>query len=141
MRDQELILRFLALLNEGESYQPPMVTFLNTYMGRNKELSDKDAAGMSERFRSTIDLVHQSIGVRAFRPVRALNAAVFDAVMVGTAKRLERAPVLDVQAFREAYGALLNNQGFLDACGRGTAGAERVRTRLDLAKNAFASVL
>jgi hypothetical protein len=65
---------------------------------------------------------------------------VFDAVMVGTAKRLELGPVSNVQEFRQAYGVLLNNQDFLDACGRGTAGAERVRTRLDLAKTAFAPV-
>jgi hypothetical protein len=141
MRDQELILRFLALLNEGKSYQPPMVTFLNTYMGKNKELSDKDASAMSEQFRSVIDLVHQSIGTRAFRPVRALNAAVFDSVMVGTAKRLGKGRVSDIEAFRNAYGVLLNNQDFLDACGRGTAGGERVRTRLDLARAAFDSVL
>jgi hypothetical protein len=141
MRDQELVLRFLALLHEGKNYQPPMVTFLNTYMGKNKELSDKDASAMSEEFRATIDLVHESVGGRAFRPVRALNAAVFDSVMVGTAKRIEKGPVLDVQAFREAYEVLLNNQNFLDACGRGTAGGERVRTRLSLATAAFDLIL
>jgi hypothetical protein len=140
MRDQELILRFLALLHEGENYQTPMVAFLNTYMGRNKELSDKDAAAMRETFRSSIDLIRQSVGSRAFRPVRALNAAVFDSVMVGTAKRLETGPVSDIQAFRNAYGVLLNNQEFLDACGRGTASGERVRKRLNLAKAIFASV-
>jgi hypothetical protein len=141
MRDQELILRFLALLHEGDNYQPPMVTFLNTYMGRKKELDDKEAGAMSESFRSAIGLVHRSVATRAFRPVRALNAAVFDSVMVGTAKRLEIGNVADVQAFRSAYGALLKNQDFLDACGRGTASRERVRKRLDLARFAFASVL
>jgi len=140
MRDQELILRFLALLNEGRNYQKPMVNFLNAYMGRNKELSDADADAMSKSFRSAIDVVRQSVGDRAFRPVRALNAAVFDSVMVGTAQRLEMGPVSDIQAFSTAYGDLLNNQAFLDACGRGTASGERVRTRLSLAKTAFASV-
>ena len=140
MRDQELILRFLALLNEGENYQAPMVAFLNSYMGRNKELSDSDSAAMSGSFRSAVDLIRQSVGGHAFRPVRALNAAVFDSVMVGTAKRLQVGPVTDTQAFRDAYGVLLNNQYYLDVCGRGTASGERVRTRLELAKTAFASV-
>lgn len=141
MRDQELILRFLALLYEGENYQKPMVTFLNSYMGKNRDLSDQDAAVMRERFCRAIDLLLQSIGNRAFRPARALNAAVFDSVMVGTAKRLENGPVVDIQAFREAYDRLLSNQNFLDACGRGTASGERVRTRLELATTSFASVL
>lgn len=140
MRDQELILRFLALLNEGDNYQKPMVAFLNSYMGKNKDLSDQDAAVMAKRFRGAIDLILQPIGKRAFRPVRALNAAVFDAVMVGTAKRLGNGPVTSIQAFREAYDALLSNQEFLDACGRGTASGERVRKRLELATAAFSQV-
>ena len=140
MRDQELILRFLALLREGENYQPPMVTFLNTYMGKNKELSDDKVVDMSNTFHSVIDLIYQSVGTRAFRPARALNAAVFDSVMVGAAKRLEMGPVSDIQTFRDAYDFLINNREYLDACGRGTAGAERVRTRLRLAKTAFAPV-
>ena len=89
------------------------------------ELSDRDAAAMSEEFRKTVDLIYESIGSRAFRPVRALNAAVFDSVMVGAAKRIEKGPVSDVHAFREAYAVLLNNQHFLDACGHDDRGRER----------------
>ena len=140
MRDQELILRFLALLNEGVNYQKPMVTFLNSYMGKNKKLSDEDAAAMTQNFRGTIDLILKSIGNRAFRPVRALNAAVFDSVMVGTTRRLENSPVINIEEFKRAYDALLGDQSFLDACGRGTASGERVRKRVELATAAFASV-
>ena len=140
MRDQELILRFLALLSEGENYQKPMVNFLNSYMGKNKNLSDQDAAAMTNSFCSAVDLLLQSIGNRAFRPARALNAAVFDSVMVGTAKRLEVGPLTNIQGFRDAYDGLLSKKDYLDACGRGTASGERVRTRLELATTAFASV-
>jgi hypothetical protein len=140
MRDQELILRFLALLNERQTYQEPMVNFLNAYMGKNKDLRDADAAVMTTSFCSAIDLLLESIGSRAFRPARALNAAVFDAVMVGTALRLAGGPVTNVRKFRESYDGLLGNQSFLDACGRGTASGERVRNRIELATAAFASV-
>ena len=141
MRDQELILRFLALFHEGETYQKPMVTFLNQYMGKNKDLDDGDAARMKRRFCNSIEVLHQSVGHRAFRPVRALNAAVFDSIMVGTAKRLERGPVKDLAMFKKAYDELLSNQMFLDACGRGTASVDRVLTRLKLATHSFAPVL
>jgi hypothetical protein len=141
MRDQELILRFLALLYEGENYQKPMVSFLNSYMGKNRNLGDADAEAMTKAFKDAIDLILASIGNRAFRPVRALNAAVFDSVMVGTARRLKNGLVKDIQAFREIYDELLHNQAFLDACGRGTASGERVRTRLELATNSFALAL
>ena len=118
-----------------------MVTFLNKYMGNSKNLSDQQVASMTHVFQTTVELIYSAIGTQAFRPVRALNAAVFDSVMVGTAKRLEGGPVLDATSFSNAYHALLMNQDYLDACGRGTAGAERVRKRLDSAKAAFVSVL
>jgi len=140
MRDQELVLRFLALLFEGENYKKPMVSFLNGFMGRNKKIPDDMASAMRESFIATIELIFRSVGERAFRPVRALNAAVFDAVMVGTAKRLQRSAVADQVMYKESYDGLLGNKDFLDACGRGTASEERVRTRLKLASEAFASV-
>ena len=140
MRDQELILRFLALLHEGNNYQTPMVAFLNSYMGRHKNLSLESACLLGDSFRSAIDLIYRSVGTRAFRPVRALNAAVFDAVMVGTAKRLGSRSEADTNSYLDAYRILLGNQAFLDACGRGTASTERVRRRLDLATAAFAPV-
>jgi len=138
MRDQELILRFLALLFDGDNYEPPMVAFLNRYMGRNKQIGDDERSLMRRSFCDSIDLILQSIGNRAFRPVRALNAAVFDSVMVGTAKRLRDGAVSDTRAYRSAYETLLSNHDFLDACGRGTASGERVRKRLELATNSFA---
>jgi hypothetical protein len=139
MRDQELILRFLALLFEGQDYEQPMVAFLNRYMGKHKNIADAEASVMKRAFWDSIDLVFQSIGSRAFRPVRALNAAVFS-VMVGTAKRLQNGAVSDLHAYQEAYEMLLANQSFLDSCGRGTAGKERVRKRLELATISFAAV-
>jgi hypothetical protein len=141
MRDQELILRFFALLYQGDKYQAPMVTFLNKYMGMTRDLSDNQIVAMTDIFHKSIDLIYVAVGPQAFRPIRALNAAVFDSVMVGTAKRLEQGPVMDNTSFVSAYNALLLDQAYLDACGRGTAGGERVRKRLELAKLAVASVL
>ena len=140
MRDQELILRFLALLNEGDSYEKPMVAFLNGYMGRNKNVGDESLSAMKRDFQETIDLVHKSIGNHAFRPARALNAAVFDSVMVGTAKRLSKGPVVDLREYKNAYNELLSDPEFINTCRSGTADGERVRTRLTLAKNCFDQV-
>ncbi len=40
-KDQELILRFVALFLSGEEYYPPIKSFLNRYMGMNRKLEDK----------------------------------------------------------------------------------------------------
>ncbi len=138
MRDQELILRFLAFYYDADRYKSPLVSFLNGFMGRYKKLEKERADEMRKVFVETIHVVYEAIGSSAFRPVRALNAAVFDSVMVGLARRLNHGPVIDLNDFKIAYEKLLQDAKFLDACGRGTAGEERVKTRISLATEAFA---
>jgi hypothetical protein len=140
MRDQELVLRFLAFYYDADRYESPLVSFLNDFMGRYKKLEKQRADEMRKVFDETIHAVYKAIGSSAFRPVRALNAAVFDSVMVGLARRLDRGPVTDLDKFKTAYDNLLQDDKFLDACGRGTAGEERVKTRISLATGAFAGL-
>jgi hypothetical protein len=137
MRDQELVLRFLAFFYDAENYKSPLLNFLNAFMGRHKKLEKTRANEMKSAFSDTIHVIHQAIGNSAFRPVRALNAAVFDSVMVGLARRIKRGRVTDLKELKAEYEELLHNQEFLDACGRGTAGEERVKTRIGLATAAF----
>jgi hypothetical protein len=140
MRDQELILRFLAFYYEATEYKSPLVNFLNAFMGSHKKIEPPLAAEMNDVFSKTIHAIHEAIGGSAFRPVRALNAAVFDSVMVGLARRLSRGDVGNMEALKAKYDELLHNQQFLDACGRGTAGEERVKTRIGLASTAFSEL-
>jgi hypothetical protein len=140
MRDQELVLRALAFYYDAGDYKSPLVTFLNSFMGRHKGLDKAEAEDMKRVFGGAIHVIYESIGGSAFRPTRVLNAAVFDSVMVGVARRLSKGPVEDLVKFGAAYDELMKNQKFLDACGRGTAGEERVKTRIDLASTAFAEV-
>lgn len=140
MRDQELVLRFLAFYYDSDKYESPLVNFLNGFMGRHKKLEGAQADEMKKIFSYTVHVVRQSIGTSAFRPIRALNAAVFDSIMVGLARRLKNGPVADLGQFKTKYEELLKNQDYLDACGRGTAGEERVKTRISLATAAFAEL-
>ncbi|SRR6266567_886278 len=140
MRDQELVLRFLAFYYDADNYKSPLVSFLNGFMGRHKRLERIRADEMRNVFSTTIHVIHEAIGPSAFRPVRALNAAVFDSIMVGLARRLRQGPLSDLGAFKAKYGELLGNQEFLDACGRGTAGEERVKTRIGLSTEAFSQL-
>ncbi len=140
MRDQELILRFLALYYDADQYSRPMKGFLNNFMGRNKHLSAIPAEKMRSVFTGTIAAIHQSIGKGSFRPARVFNAAVFDAVMVGVAQRLDRGPILDRELLKERYTNLIESPGFLAVAERSTADEENVSKRLDLATAAFADV-
>ena len=140
MRDQELILRFLALFYDSEIYESPLVFFLNRFMKKNKELKPELALEMKALFSSAIEEIKEAVGVTAFRPSRALNAAVFDSVMVGVARRLRVRRIKDRPALKAAYDLLLVDPAFLEACGRGTASEERVRERLKIADKAFSKV-
>lgn len=141
MKDRELILRFFALFYALDDYARPMKEFLNRYCARNRDLAEQPGAELADLFNDTIQAIQAIVGDRAFRPGNALNAAVFDAVMVGTARRLrQETPVRDTAAYQRAYESLLENQQFEDAYTRATADAESVRKRLELATQAFAQV-
>ena len=140
MRDQELILRFLALYYDAGRYSRPMKGFLNDFMGRNKHLTVISAEGMRSAFIPTIEVIHRSIGKRAFRLARVLNAAVFDSVMVGIARRLRRGAISDLAELKRKYTNLLESPSFLVVAERATADEESVSKRLDLATAAFADL-
>lgn len=140
MRDQELILRFLALNFDASEYSRPMKAFLNTFMGRNRMLQKLSKEQLTSAFVPTIEVIHDAIGNRAFRLARVLNAAVFDGVMVGVAKRLTQGPISDPEILKQRYSELLKNRDFLAVAERATADEESVSRRLRLATNAFADV-
>ena len=60
--------------------------------------------------------------------------------MVGVTRRLSKNRILDSARLKQAYDDLVKNPLFLEACGRGTAGEERVRERLRLADEAFSQI-
>jgi hypothetical protein len=133
MKDQELILRFFALFYSCEKYARPMKEFMNDFMGSNKHLKVISEADMRRIFEPTISLIHRALGRSAFRPERALNAAVFDAVMVGTAKLLRDHPKITPDTFRKRYERLLHDSEFLSAIKTGTSDEANVARRIERA--------
>src|SRR5262249_30950828 len=140
LKDQELILRFLALLYDFESYSRPMRVFLNRFMEKNTNIDEMRSDEYSQRFNNTIQYVSETLERRAFRPERSLNTAVFDAVMVGLADRLRKSRIHDSNAFLAAYDKLLSDASFKDAYTRSTANEEKVKLRIRLAKDAFSAI-
>ena len=139
-KDEELILRFLAIYKSGLTYYRPMSSFLNDFSSKMNLESAGELQHLEEIFIKTITLVASSLGTRAFRPVRTLNAAVFDAVMSGLASRLERNPMPSNQAVSDIYDTLLRNTAFKKGWERATADEETVKLRLNLAIDAFDNI-
>ena len=140
LRDEELILRFLAFYFEGDKYERPMKSFLNGFAGNNRHLTKYDAETIRVLFRNTTTIVARCLGPAAFRPKRSLNAAIVDAILVGIARRLEQGPISDCGLLKDAHQLLLADTQFRDSTEQSTAGEQSVRTRLRLAVVAFGKV-
>lgn len=140
LKDQEQILRFIALYTEADQYKRPLKGFLNDFVKAHRDLSGLDVEGLRVRFIETCDAILAGPGPRAFRGARQVNAALVDSVMVGVARRLERGPILRPGDLAPALDTLLADPEFETAIARATADEERVARRLDKATEAFSSI-
>lgn len=138
MRDQELVLRFLALLENDSAYSKPMKKFLNKFMAIHRTPSAATHEEFAAIFKKTIELMNSTLGKDSVRlKGKTFNAAVFDAVAVGIARRVAAGSIEDPKALIKRHRKLLANSNFLDSVSRATSDDEQVATRLDLATEAF----
>jgi len=142
MKDQELILRFLALYFEGKHYQKPMKGFLNKFMGENRYFKKYSSEKIKEVFYNTIETAYKYLGDKAFKPKKQLNAAVFDAVMVGLSKRLENGTINNQKSVKSIYQNLLSQEDFFEVTINTARTTEKniVDSRLNQSIHAFSKV-
>jgi len=89
-------------------------------------------------FENTVRTILNKVGSNAFKPTRAVNAALLDSLMVGIARRLEAGSIeADI---RPKYDDLLGMETFQSSTAARTSTAENVRTRIQLATEAFSDV-
>ncbi|HEY3366537.1 MAG TPA: DUF262 domain-containing protein [Symbiobacteriaceae bacterium] len=138
---EELILRFFALLYEGDHYRKPMTRFLDTFLEMNKDLRVISSQELSILFRSTTKLIDQHIGSKAFRPKKSFNIAIYDAVMIGVGARLRSGPVVGGHTdFKVAYQTLIDTPEFNQLAQAPTSDESALVRRLNLAKFLFGAV-
>ena len=141
LKDMEMILRFFSFYYYGDKYRSPMKDFLNRYMATNRYLERQSENELRSLFAQTTTTIHHALGEKAFRPRRAINAAVVDSLMTGIAKRLaKKGAIKNKEQLQEQYEKLLKTQDYMSAVETGTAQEGSVETRLKLAERAFAEV-
>mgnify|MGYP005856022129 CR=1 FL=1 len=136
LKDAELILRFFALLYYSQHYRSPMKDFLNRYMATNRMLSKQPAEELKRVFAETSNTILEALSEDAFRPERAVNAALVDALMVGVGVAILDEGV-DHEKLIKARAALLNDGEFIDAISTGTSQKPKVEIRI---KKAIAAI-
>ncbi|MBK8564985.1 MAG: DUF262 domain-containing protein [Saprospiraceae bacterium] len=127
LKDQEMILRFFAMYESLNSYSKPLKEFLNKYNLKHKNPSQEKIEELSKIFKATTDIVLNKFGKSAFRPDRVFNAATFEVLMVGIAKRIDKK--IDYETMLENIGSLYKDQGFTDAVTRATSDEKVVEER------------
>ena len=130
-RDVELILRSLALSQEGQKYKKPMKDFLNGFMEKNRSLDDSMLDQYKELFRNVTDKVIEHLGPRPFHVRSGLNASVLDSVVVAFTKHLDDVP----DDIGRRYKLLVENQDFKDRTTSGTTDVNIVHERIKIAEH------
>ncbi len=139
LKDQELILRFFAMLENRHKYERPMGEFLNKYAGANRNVDAKKIDWLGSVFCATIDAFLVSLDVRPFRLTKSLNVAVYDSCMVGLSTRIleiAKGPI-DHGKVSVAYKSLLEDTEYIEKVSRSTADDAFVQRRMALAIHRF----
>lgn len=140
IRDQELILRIMALYLASDDYARPLKVFLNTFVGNHRDAEGVDVQTTAELFERAVDVLHQGPGEAALRKAsRQVNAAQTEAIFVGLMRRLA-AGELNPSGVAAAVEALRQDAAFDAATGRATADEEPMSTRLRIATETFAAL-
>jgi hypothetical protein len=140
LKDQELILRFLAFWKEEDRYKRPLKVFLNDFLSRHKNLEGLDEAELKSTFRNTCETASRILGRNSLRAESQVNAAFSDAILIGIATRLKDGPIRNSSAVIATRERLLEDANFKSAIARATADEDRVTRRLSMAKKAFRAV-
>lgn len=129
-KDQELILRFLALRFSRDTYSRPMKGFLNTFMASNRNKPEDELGEFISVFSSAIERSYKALGKQAFRLTRSMNVAFFDALMVAISEN----PDADADAIAAASKALADDDSFIQLAGEATSNESNVLGRIEKAK-------
>lgn len=147
MVDQELILRFFALLDGYPDYRPPLKRFLNEFMDSVRDADQDYLASCQARFSATVTRVAEAFGDGAFRisdaqgkPVeKPVVRALFDAQMLAMA-HVTRSDLRNLRpAIATEMAALYRNPEFVESLRRATGDRARVRFRVERVARALSA--
>jgi hypothetical protein len=140
MKEEELVLRFFTLFYEYEGYKKVLKSYMNDFMKNNRNFEQYPAAELQRLFFNTIQAIHRAVGNHAFRIGNRINAAVYDSVMIGVAKRLNIAPAPAPEAIAQQYEWLLAQEDYRTFVESSTASESAVSGRIQKSIEAFKTV-
>jgi hypothetical protein len=145
MRNEELIIRFLAFHFNLENYKKPLTGFLNDFAEKNKDISDEDIKRYTDIFTHTVKGVKSIYGDLAFKifdsnrdPVNNFNAALFDAEMLSVSrsgiKDLEIDDSKRDHLYDDLYGLFIQ-EDFAKSITRATSDVVNITRRIEMIRS------
>ena len=128
-KDVELVLRLFSLFEVWDSYEKPMLRYLNKIMAEERSFDSNRAKRFFKRFPIVVKMVNDTLN-RPFRPRTVINSAVLEAVMITL---LENQDVV-VSEIEARYSKLLKNNRFLELITGGTTDTLVLKERLRIAR-------
>jgi hypothetical protein len=146
MEDVELVLRFFALGNgQYKDMRKGLRDFLTSRLAEFNKLSDQEISSMMSSFKTYIDFLYETLGVYAFakhrvfdgisqKKMSSFNAAVYDAIAVGTAETFSVYEILNDRAnCRQKFAGYLlafEDDDFFQSVSGATNDASKITYRI-----------
>lgn len=140
LRDQELILRILALYAVAPTYRRPLKTFLNNFAAEHRSLQRLNYEEIGAVFERAGGLIAAAAGRQAVRyQSNQVNAALTEALFVGLMRRLDFGSAdFTEQDVTDAIHDIQQDPELQDKISRATADEEAVKGRLEISTRRFA---
>lgn len=141
LRDQELVLRIIALYLASDHYFRPLKKFLNEFVGDHRYTKKFPTRGLRSLFAKASDIILAGPGRSALRYQSSqVNAALTEALFVGLMRRLEKGGTVKPAKVGSAIASLTARPEMTNAISGSTATEDNIKTRLVLATEAFAGL-
>lgn len=140
LRDQEVVLRIIALYSRANEYFSPLKKFLNTFMNDHRNLENFPAERIRKLFTDAVTAL-EAAGVRdaVRRAGQRVNAALLESVVVGYMRRIADGSPLTPESLRAALVTIGQDPYLQTASASSTTSEENVRARLSGVARIFAS--
>lgn len=128
--DIELILRSMALLQDGNSYSPKMVSFLNTYSQKSKSFTDAHIEYLKKLFLSFIDACSE-LGNKAFFRNNRFSKTLFESVFVAVCRpSFEKQLLVKQKINKSSFEKLKEDVAFISFLQSGSSSSDNICGRI-----------
>lgn len=132
--DIELILRSMALLENGDEYAPKMSSFLNAFSQKSKKFETVHIEYLRDLFLSFISAC-SSLEEKAFFRNGRFSKTLFEAVFVATCTNaFKDVKLVNGAIDADSFKALKNDEEFVSYLMFGSSSSENIKGRLNRAK-------